>query len=291
MIAILGPGGVGGFLAAALARAGEDVLVVAREETATAIARDGIAVQSVRLGDFVARPAAARVFTAPDATLVVATKATTLPSALARVQAEPALVVPLLNGLDHMAVLRGLFGPDRVAAGTIRIEAKRPAPGRIEQTSPFLRVDVGPPSPAVEAFAAVLEAAGVPSRVAAEPQVLWGKLVRLNALACMTSAYDLPLGPIRDDPGLRAELEACLREAAAVAAAEGADVSPERVMGELDDAHATLGSSMQRDIAAGIPPELDAIPGAVLRAAERHGLDAPAIATLHDRIAKRIAAA
>jgi 2-dehydropantoate 2-reductase len=60
-------------------------------------------------------------------------------------------------------------------------------------------------------------------------------------------------------------------------------------MGELDDAHATLGSSMQRDIASGIPPELDAIPGAVLRAAERHGLEAPTIAELHDRIATRIA--
>jgi 2-dehydropantoate 2-reductase len=291
VIAILGPGGVGGFLAAALARAGEDVLVVAREETAALIERDGVSVHSVLLGDFLARPAAGPLLTSSGATLVVATKATTLPSALERVQAEPALVVPLLNGLDHMELLRARFGPDRVAAGTIRVEAKRPAPGRIEQTSPFLRVDVGPPRPDIEAFAAVLARAGVPARAIDEPQVLWGKLVRLNALACTTSAYDLPLGPIRDDPSMRAELEACVREAAAVAAAEGADVPPERVMAELDDAHATLGSSMQRDIAAGIPPELDAIPGAVLRAAARHGLPAPTIQALHDRIAQRVAAA
>ena len=289
MIAVLGPGGVGGFVAAALARAGEDVLVVARDETAAVIARDGIAVQSVRLGDFEARPAAAPVLDVPGATLLVATKATTLPAALERVQADPALVVPLLNGLDHMDVLRDRFGADRVAAGTIRVEAMRPAAGRIVQTSKFLRVEVGPPREDVSAFAAVLEGAGIPARVDDEPQVMWGKLVRLNALACMTSAYDLQMGPIREDPALRAELEACVRETAIVAAAEGASVSAGTIMRELDGTHATLGSSMQRDIAAGIPPELDAIPGAVLRAAARHGLEAPTIAKLHDRIAERIA--
>lgn len=288
MIAVLGPGGVGGFLAAALARAGERVTVIAREETAAAIERGGIEVQSVRLGDFTAHPDAAPALTDSDATLIVATKATTLERALDRVGAEPALVVPLLNGLDHMRTLRERFGTATVAAGTIRIEAHRPAPGRIVQTSPFLRVDLGPPFPATEALARTLERAQVPARVTDEPQVLWGKLVRLNALACTTSAHDIPLGPIRDDPVKRAELEACVQEAAAVAAAEGADVAPERVMDELDAAHATLGSSMQRDIAAGNEPELDAIPGAVLRAARLHGIETPTIARLHDAIAVRI---
>ena len=64
-IAILGPGGVGGLLAAALARAGTDVTVIARESTAELIARDGIAVESVVLGDFTARPAAAAHLTEP----------------------------------------------------------------------------------------------------------------------------------------------------------------------------------------------------------------------------------
>jgi 2-dehydropantoate 2-reductase len=59
-------------------------------------------------------------------------------------------------------------------------------------------------------------------------------------------------------------------------------------MAELEAAHATLGSSMQRDIAAGREPELDAIPGSVLRAAERHGLACPTIARLRDRIAARL---
>jgi 2-dehydropantoate 2-reductase len=289
VIAILGPGGVGGFLAGALARAGEDVTVIAREETAAVIAREGVRVESVRLGDFTAHPAAATRLTEPRATLIVATKFTTLEPALERIDAEPALVVPLLNGLDHMPVLRERYGHDRVAAGSIRIEATRHSPGYITQTSPFLRVDIGPPAPAVEELAATLERAQVPARVTDEPQVLWGKLVRLNAIACLTSAYDLKAGPILADPQMRAELEACVREAVAVATAEGAEVTTERVMEELGAVHPTLGTSMQRDIAAGIPPELDAIPGAVLRAAARHGIQAPTIQRMYDRIAARIA--
>src|SRR5205085_11208278 len=95
----------------------------------------------------------------------------------------------------------------------------------------------------------------------------------------------------RGDPEWRAKLEACAEEASAVARAEGADVTAAATMAELDDAHETLGSSMQRDIAAGREPELDAIPGSVLRAAARHGLQCPTIARLRELIAQRIAAA
>ena len=285
-IAILGAGGVGGFLAAALERAGEPVTIVAREPTAEAVARDGLSVRSVRLGRFVARPATVTQLRDPVEVLVVATKATGLDAALDRVHVAPRLVVPLLNGLDHLKLLRGRFG-DAVAAATIRIEVDRPSTGRIVQTSPFLRVDIAARDGA-RGFAALLEAADVPARVMdSEPDVMWGKLVRLNALACTTSAHDLLLGEIRDTPELRADLDACVAEATAVARADGASIDAATVMGELEEAHSTLGSSMQRDIAAGREPEIDAIPGSVLRAAERHGLECPTIARLAEQAARR----
>jgi 2-dehydropantoate 2-reductase len=290
-VAILGPGGVGAFLGAALARAGEDVVLIAREETAAAIDRDGIEVDSARLGPFVARPASATTLDHPADALIVATKAKDLAAALARVEVEPALVVPLLNGLDHLAPLRERFGPRAVAA-SIRIESYRTDPSHVRQTSHFLRVDVATANhrmrAAVETFAATLNGAGVPARVMeAEADAMWGKLVRLNALALMTSAYDRSLGPIRATPELRDELEACVAEAAAVANADGAEVRREDVMAELDDAHDTLGSSMQRDIAAGVEPELDAIAGSVLRAAARHGIACPTVERLASRVAAR----
>jgi 2-dehydropantoate 2-reductase len=291
-IAVLGPGGVGGFLAATLARAGTPTTVVARASTAELIARDGIAVTSVRLGDFTARPATTDALTTPTDYLLVATKASGLDDALDRIDATPGRVVPLLNGLDHMVTLRNRFGADRVAAGTIRIEADRPAAGRITQTSPFLRIDLASNDPAalpaLQTLATALEHADVPATVGDnEAQVLWGKLVRLNALACTTSASDRQIGFIRSDPEWRAALTACIEEAAAVANADGARLDPATALAELDDAHAELGSSMQRDIAAGREPELDAIPGSVLRAARRHGLECPTIARLTALIAQR----
>lgn len=282
MLAVLGPGGVGGFLAAALHHAGAPVTVVARAETAAVLARRGIDVESVRLGSFHASPRVAeRVTLDAGDTLLVATKANGLEPALDRVAGAPGLVVPLLNGLDHIGVLRERFGAGAVPAASIRIVSDRPEAGRIVHTSRFLNIDVAPRSVAVERFAATMRAAGVPVEILeSEPDVLWSKLVRLNALACNTSAFDVSLGAIRDDPGRRAVLRACVEEGAAVARAEGAAADAERTMAEIDDAHAGLTTSMQRDLAAGRQTELDAIAGSVLRAASRHGIECPAIERL-----------
>jgi 2-dehydropantoate 2-reductase len=72
-----------------------------------------------------------------------------------------------------------------------------------------------------------------------------------------------------------------------VAGAEGAHVDPAIILAELEEAHPELGSSMQRDIAAGREPELDAIAGAVLRAGARHAVACPTIARLSEQIARR----
>jgi len=293
-LAILGPGGVGGLLAAALTRAGADVTVVARESTAELIARDGIAVQSVVLGDFTARPAAVAHLAEPVDALIVATKAAALEEALARVDATaPALVVPLLNGFDHMALLRERF-PGRVAAGTIRVQADRPAPARVVQGGRFLFVELASDDaalrPPLAMLAELLAKAGVENRVSddkGEARILWGKLVRLNTLACMTAAYDAPFGAIRSDPARWAELTSCVHEGVAVARAEGADIDPAVVFSEFEVIHDGFGTSMQRDVAAGREPELDAIAGAVLRAGARHGIACPTVAALAARIAKR----
>lgn len=289
-VAILGPGGVGGFLAGALARAGEEVVLVARAQTASAIAADGLQVHSAVLGDFRARPATVveRLTAAVDV-LVVATKAVGLGAAVARIAVEPPLVVPLLNGLDHMELLRLRWGAAAVAAGSIRIEATRTAAGVIVQSSPGVRVELaGGPGSAVEAFAGALVGAGVPARVLdSQAQVLWSKLVRLNALALCTSAFDRPLGEIRSDEAGRAALSGAVVETAAVAVADGAHVTAAETMEELAQAHPSLRSSMQRDIEAGREPELDAIAGSVLRAAARHGVPCPTVAALAERVAAR----
>jgi 2-dehydropantoate 2-reductase len=256
-------------------------------------------VSSVTLGDFTAHPRTVARLDEPVDALLVATKAAGLQAGLERIAGEPGVVLPLLNGLDHIAVLRRRFAPDAVLAATIRVEADRPRPGVVVHTSPFLLIEMASRyASAVEpmhALAAALSAAGISARgdwpisARSEAQVMWSKLVRLNALACTTSAHDLLLGEIRRQPTLRAELVGAIEEACAAGRAEGADeLDAETAIDELDRAHATLGSSMQRDIAAGRAPEVDAIPGAVLRAAARHRLKCPTIERLVALILARI---
>jgi 2-dehydropantoate 2-reductase len=190
--------------------------------------------------------------------------------------------------VDHLAVLREHFGADRVLAGVIRVESDRPAPGVVVQTSPFLRVDLAP-DPRSEGIAHLLRAAEIPTRIGeSEAEILWRKLVRLNALACTTAAHDAPLGEIRSRADWRAELVGAVEEGAAVARAEGAPIEPAPVLEELWEAHAGLTSSLARDVAAGRDNELDAIAGAVLRAAARHGIATPTIATLAEAVRARV---
>jgi 2-dehydropantoate 2-reductase len=292
-IAVLGPGGVGGFVAGALVRAGrDDVVVIGREETVAGIAEHGLTVQSAALDDqFVARPGSATALTTPAEVLFVATKAGGLEPALDRVRHPPGLVVPLLNGIEHMAALRRHFG-DRVLAGVIRIESDRPAPGQIVQTSPSVRVDLASDDPAlgpgVESVAALLQEASIPTRMGgSEAEVLWSKLARLNALSLTTTASDRPIGFVRTDPRWRSALEGAVTETVHVANADGASLDAAASLAELDAAHPELGSSMRRDIAAGREPELDALAGAVLRAARRHELHCPTVTWLVKRVARR----
>jgi 2-dehydropantoate 2-reductase len=250
---------------------------------------------SLLLGEFTASPTIETSLEKPVDVLFVATKAIGLEDALTRVAAPPGIVVPLLNGIEHVAVLRERFGADRVPAATIRIESDRPQTGTIVQTSPTVRIDLAADDQALAArlgeVAAPLGQAGLEVRIGdSEADVMWGKLGRLCTLALTTSAGDRPIGEIRTDPRWRSAMENAAEEVAAVARAEGAQVTAGGVIAELEAAPASLGSSMRRDVAAGRPPELDAIAGAVVRAGARHDLRCPTVQWLAERVAARAAA-
>ena len=279
MIAILGAGGVGGLLAGALARSGTEVELITREESAAAIARLGLQVDSPRFGSFHTWVRAVDRLREPVDVLVVAVKAPHLEDALDRIAAEPGTVVPLLNGFEHLAPLRERFG-DRVVAGVIRVQAHREGFAHVVHRAPFVSVTLAQPGhPPLEA---ALEQAGVDvERGGTDADVLWGKLSRLAGLALATAAHDAPLGAVRDDA------ERAAREVAAVAVAEGAAIDAETVVKELALLPDEASSSLRADLASGGASELDAIAGAVLRAAARHGVDARTVEHLAATIAAR----
>ncbi|MFI8241322.1 ketopantoate reductase family protein [Streptomyces sp. NPDC085866] len=284
-VAILGPGGTGGLLAALLSRAGHRVVCLARQATADTLRGTGIQVRSRQFGDFTAPVEADTELREPVDACVIAVKHTTLDTALTRVPPAvlgDALVVPLLNGVEHPAALRTRYRPDRVAPAVIRVESTRLTPGLIEHGSDFVDMDLTgdtAPRPRLEALAATLSSAGVTTRVLEdETTALWSKMSFLAPFALLTTRYDLPLGEIRTRH--REELEALVAETTAVSRACGAPTDPARALARYDTFPPAAKSSMQRDAEADRPLELDAIGGALLRAADRHGVPVPVAARL-----------
>jgi 2-dehydropantoate 2-reductase len=295
-VAVLGPGGVGGFFGALLARSGSSVVVLASDSTVRAIAERGLKLESGQLGDFDVKVDAETRLRTPVDVCLVTVKATQLEAALERVPAKAlghALVVPFLNGIDHVDRLRSVYGPENVTAGTIRIEVSRVEPGVIRHTSPFARVELAS-SPSlsgrVEPLAAQLRAAGLDVRVREdETAMLWDKLALLAPLALLTTHARASVGEIRTSR--RDDIRALVSETADVAAAEGVAVDVEAAIRMFDQAPAGMSSSMQRDQAAGLPLELDAIAGVVVRHAARDGVAVPVTARLVEELRERQAKA
>ena len=291
-VAVLGPGGVGGLLAALLSRAGASVTCLASAETADRLRTAGVRVESGQFGDFTTPVDAAERLTTPVDAVLVCVKATHLDDALERVPADvlgDALVVPLLNGVEHVGLLRRRYPEAGVVPATIRVESTRTEPGVVRHGSPFVTVDlvaVGGPGQRVRRLADALEQAGVTTRVGDdEPAVLWSKLNFLAPLALLTTAARATTGEVCESR--REDLVAIVGEVAAVARAEGAPADEEQVVDFFDGVPAGMRSSMQRDAAAGRPIELDAIGGAVVRAAARHGIAVPVTARYVDELRER----
>ncbi|MFJ8029597.1 ketopantoate reductase family protein [Streptomyces sp. NPDC096032] len=279
-VAVLGPGGTGGLLAALLSRSGHRVLCLAREDTADVLRDTGITVRSAQFGEFTAPVEADTELREEVDACLITVKHTALDAALTRIPPATlgdALVVPLLNGVEHPAALRARYRADRVAPAVIRVESTRVAPGVIEHGSPFTEIDLagdGVPRDRLDALAALLDAAGTAARTTGdETATLWAKMAFLAPFALLTTRYGLPLGEVRTRH--RDELEALVAETAAVSRACGAPADPARALARYDAFPPGAKSSMQRDAEAGRPLELDAIGGALLRAAERHGEPAP----------------
>jgi len=279
--AILGAGGVGGLIGACLAYSGGSVtLVVRRESIATYPKR--LRLES-SFGNFDVDVAIAAEVPPVDA-LWITVKATQLESAMAALKNPDAVraIVPLLNGIDHVAMLRSRYGSERVIPATIAVETERVSPGHIVHRSPFARLNVLSAGRELLGNSIdELQKIGFECKfIDDEPTLMWGKLVFLAPFALTTTAADKPVGEILSDPQWRSLGIACVREACAVALAEGAKVDADKVLAGVSGMPATMRSSMQKDVEQHNAPELDAIAGPILRGAKRHGIDVPVTSKL-----------
>jgi 2-dehydropantoate 2-reductase len=275
--AILGVGGVGGLVGAALARAHADVVLLLRPGT-PARHPGRLRVESATLGDFEVDVATASALDRDVDVLWVTPKATQLDAALEL--APPALVgdavvVPLPNGVDHVALLRARY--EHVLAAAIYVESERLEPGFVRQLSPFARIVIAL-GPRQDEIADEVRTAGFDVSLASDAITpLWEKLALLAPLALTTTAFGVPVGVAQAKPAWSARLVSCHDEAAAVALAEGAKLDAPRLRGVLlGFSGGEMRTSMQKDFDAGRPLELDAIAGPVVRGGRRHRIATPA---------------
>lgn len=218
-------------------------------------------------------------------------KATQLEAALTTLR-DPAsvrMIVPLLNGIDHVALLRTRYGFDRVTPATIAVETERVGPGQFVQRSPFVRLNLSPSGRTLlgDTLDRLQKIGFVCNYVKSEPTLLWSKLVFLAPFALTTTAADKTAGEILSDPIWRRLWENCVREACSAAVAEGATADPDAVLASTVGMPPGLRSSMQKDVEQHKTPELDAIAGPIVRNARRHQLAVPATEELIAAVERR----
>jgi 2-dehydropantoate 2-reductase len=287
-IAIVGAGGVGGYLAARLAGAGQDVALIARGAHLDALRARGLTLKST-LGDVTVRP---RVASTDPATIgpvdIVVFTVKLYDTATAAEAIRPLIgpktgVITFHNGVDGPRVLADVLGPAHVIGGVVQIAAVIEAPGVIRHTGTMARYIIGEMdgrrSERIEAFAGALRAAGVDHEVSdGIGREIWQKMIFLSTFSGVTTLIRLPIGPIRSDPETFALLRACLDEAIAVARAKDVGIGDDHIdralafLGTLPD---QMKSSMLQDLERGQRLELPWLSGAIVRMGHELGIDTP----------------
>lgn len=296
-IAIVGSGAVGGYFGAKLANIGKDVVFVARGAHLAAIRDQGLRVRSAKLGDFLVKARAEHDTTAvgPVDLALFAVKAYDNESAIPLLKplvGPYTVVLTLQNGVDSADQVATAVGERHVLGGTTYVATALEEPGLIVQTGVHRSIIFGEAFAGRGAITARVQAiadAFAPADIQVTPVPdgrvpIWDKFVYLAPFSGFTGAARLPIGGLWGDPQVREMFYTAAHEIAAVAAAEGVQISPdrfERLHEYMDSIPPSTRSSLLIDLEMGKRIEVHALQGAAVRRAARHGLSIPVISALY----------
>ena len=286
-IAIVGAGAVGGYFGGLLARAGNEVTLLARGEHLEAIRRNDLEVRS-NWGNFnVAVQATddpADVGPVDLAFLTVKTyqNAAAIPS-MAPLMGSATSVITLQNGVEAYKEVGRAYGMERVLPGAAYIETHLAEPGIVEQVGDVVRIVFGEADGSTTLRALdiqeTLRAADINSELADDVlKALWTKFIFIATLAGVTSTSRASMDPLLADPESRAMVLACLREIEAVGRAEGVSLDADvvdKIMAYMESTAKDLHASMHTDLELGRPLELEALNGTVVRLGREHSIPTP----------------
>jgi len=287
-IVVMGSGGVGGYYGALLASQGKDVTFIARGEHLRAMQEKGLQVYSVH-GDLLIHPVKAtddpaQLGTADLVLFCTKTYSTEEAAALIKpIIGEHTTVLSLQNGVEAYEKLGELLGAEHVLPGATWISSAVESPGVIRQVSLFRRIALGELDGSVsgraQAVVDVFEGTGADVRISdVILTTLWTKFIFIAIASSMGPLTRLTIGQYRTVPETRAMMQSLLGEVKAVSDAVGAGLQDdivEKTMGFVDMAEPGIKPSMQLDVEAGKPSELDSLVGVIGRKGRALGIPTP----------------
>jgi 2-dehydropantoate 2-reductase len=287
-IAIMGPGGVGGYYGGLLSKKGQEVIFIARGAHLQAMREKGLHVKSVH-GDFLVSPARATDDPAevgPVDLILFTTKTyhtDVAAQAIKPMVGQETVVVPLQNGIDAAERIGAYVGREHLVGGVTWLSAAIEAPGVIGQYSQFRRVVLGEfdgkMTARLKMIYETLQATGITVEMSDNIlKVLWTKFVFISSASALGSLTRATIGEYRHVPETRDVLTEALREVAAVAQARGVKLEGDLVdktLEFIDNAAPDMKTSMQRDVEAGRPSELESMIGVVPRLGRQTGVSTP----------------
>jgi len=191
--------------------------------------------------------------------------------------ADDGLAITLQNGLGNQEILVKELGQPRVALGTITIGATLLGPGLVKAGGDG-KISIEA-HPAIGPIKEALMSANFKVEVVDDAlAIVWSKLIVNAAINPLTALLKVTNGELLERPAARGLMHALAEEAASVASAEKVNLpfrDPAAAVEEVARRTAGNHSSMLQDIQRGAPTEIDAICGAVVRAAQRHQIPTP----------------
>ena len=188
------------------------------------------------------------------------------------------IIVPLLNGLSHISILKKKYAQKIVVANigkTVAYKAKSNLVIHESKNYPEINISLENKTKLKEIKSLIKLLKDIKIKVKThnlDDKVIWTKLIRINTLSAITALHNSNLGEIRNSNYKRKQLISILKETILVAKAKGVRFKFKDIIKEIDSFPNTLTTSMQRDIANNRKSEVDSILGGVLYEAKKEKL-------------------
>jgi 2-dehydropantoate 2-reductase len=287
-IAVMGSGGTGGYFGGLLARAGEEVIFVARGAHLEALRMRGLTVKSRLAGTFTlpVRATDSPNGVGPVDLILFCVKTYDTDSAAESIRpplGAETMLLSLQNGVDNAERIARIAGHGSGLGAVAYVVAAIEAPGVIAQTVGPGRIVLGElardKSTRIKRLHGILQSAGIAAEVHPDVRIaIWQKFLFICAFSGVTTLTRVPIGAILADPVTHDLFRGTVEEAEAVARASGIELPEDCVEQALATAAAVEPwgrGSMYHDLANGLRLELEALNGEVVRRGDEQDIQTP----------------